>query len=128
MNLPGFSAEASIRRMVLAHNLVWEFDRLRNVVWPQQINCDQTCLDACELPCPDAGDCPDGPPDLRNQCIRDVMACHSACRRQCCSTCTVTCGPCTGGSCSPYPNCGPVPSSGTQTCTDCHGATTTQSC
>jgi hypothetical protein len=126
MNLPGFSAEASLQRMVLAYGMAWKLDRLGNVVWPQQLNCDQNCLDTCLLPCPDAGDCPDGPPDLRAQCLAAARACSNACRKQCCTTCSVTCGPCTGGSCGSYPNCSPTP--GTQSCTDCNGVTSTRSC
>jgi len=126
MNLPGFSAETSLRRMVLAYNVAWQFDELGNVVRPQ--TCDQACLDACNLTCPDPGDCPDDPPDLRAQCLKDVRVCRNQCRTQCCTICNVTCGPCTGGSCNAYPSCGPVPGSGTQTCTDCNGNISTQSC
>jgi len=127
MNLPGFSAEASLQWMALAYNTAWRFDDLGNVV-PQQLQCDQSCLDACSLTCPDPGDCPDAPPYLRAQCLKDVRVCRNDCRTQCCTTCNVTCGPCTGGACNAYPNCGPVPGSGTQTCTDCNGNTSTQSC
>lgn len=126
MNLPGFSAEASLPRMVLAYRAALRFDEVGNVVRPQ--TCDQTCLDACDLTCPDAGDCPDFPPDLRAQCLADARACRKACRTQCCTTCNVTCGPCTGGICNAYPNCGPVPGSGTQSCVDCNGNPSTQSC
>ena len=128
MNLPGFSAEASFQRTVVVYTARWRVDRWGNVVRPQQQQCDQNCLDACELPCPDAGDCPDFPPDLRAQCLADARACRKACRTQCCTTCRVTCGPCAGGTCNAYPNCGTVAGSGTQTCTDCNGNTSTQSC
>jgi len=47
----------------------------------------------------------------------------------CCTPpCPTTCGTCTGGSCGPYPGCGPVAGSGTQTCIDCHGNKTMRSC
>ena len=126
MNLPGFSAEASLQRIGLAYNMTWSFDQLGNAVWPQV--CDQTCLDNCESNCPDPGDCSDLPPKLQAQCRAAALACIRACIRKCCPICTVTCGQCTGGSCNSYPGCGPVPLSGTQTCTDCHGVQSTRPC
>jgi len=127
MNLPGFNAEGSLQTIAFAYNMDWRFNRGGNVVRPQQLNCDQNCLDTCLLPCPDAGDCPDGPPDLRAQCLAAARSCSNACRKQCCTTCSVTCGLCVGGSCgTTYPNCVPTP--GTQTCTDCNGITSTRSC
>jgi hypothetical protein len=126
MTLPGFSAETSLQRTVLAYNMAWGFDQMGNVIWPQV--CDQTCLDNCEANCPDPGDCSDLPPQLQARCRAAAAACLRACVRKCCPICTVTCGQCTGGSCNPYPNCGPVPLSGTQTCTDCHGVQSTRSC
>lgn len=127
MNLPGFSAEASLQGRPFAYCAAGRFDGLGRVV-PQQSTCDQTCLDTCNLTCPDPGDCPDAPPDLRAQCLKDVRICRNDCRTQCCATCNVTCGPCTGGSCNAYPSCGPVPGSGTQTCTDCNGNSSTRPC
>jgi hypothetical protein len=131
MSLPGFGAEAALSRTLLVYNLAWKLDRWGSGVIPQQPQCDQTCIDACEISCPDAGDCPDSPPAppaLRAECLAGARACRNACRKQCCTTCTVTCGPCSGGTCNAYPNCGPVPMSGTQTCTDCNGNQTTRPC
>jgi len=126
MNMPGFSAETSLQRSGLAYNMAWGFDRLGNVVLPQ--TCDQTCLTDCEANCLSPGDCLDFPPQARAGCLAAVRRCLAACRNKCCPICTVTCGQCTGGSCNPYPNCGPVPLSGTQTCTDCHGVQSTRPC
>jgi hypothetical protein len=60
---------------------------------------------------------------------RVVCGVDCECDTVCCTKpCLTTCGTCTGGSCNPYPNCGPVANSGTQTCTDCHGIKTTRNC
>jgi|SRR6516165_5661831 hypothetical protein len=126
MNMPGFSAEASFHRMVLAYNVLWGLDQLGNVVWPQQVTCDQTCLDNCISGCPDPGDCSDLLPAARARCLAQARACYAACQRKCCQPCAVTCGPCTGGSCGSYPTC--MRSPGTQTCTDCNQNTSTRSC
>jgi hypothetical protein len=57
---------------------------------------------------------------LRADCTSDMVCCTPPC--------PTICTPCTGGSCGAYPTCGPVAGSGTQTCTDCHGAKTNRSC
>ena len=92
MNLPGFSAEASLQRIGLAYNMAWVFDEMGNVVRPQV--CDQTCLDDCESNCLDPGDCSDLPPQSRGQCLAQVAACRRACIKRCCPppppTCTCT--------------------------------------
>jgi len=60
---------------------------------------------------------------------RVICGVHCSCDTFCCTKpCPVTCGACTGGSCNPYPTCGPVPGSGTQHCTDCHGNPSTRKC
>jgi hypothetical protein len=93
------------------------------------------------------GNCP--PPICHfhcGPCSKDPTV-PTGCSRQCCSfgpgcddsgcstvdcpsgsCCPTTCGACTGGQCNAYPNCGPIPGSGTQTCTDCHGTQTSRPC
>jgi hypothetical protein len=84
MNMPGFNAEASFHRTVLAYSMAWGLDQLGNVVWPQQ-TCDQTCLDDCTSGCPDPGDCGDLPtPRARAACVRAAAGCYRACFRRCC--------------------------------------------
>jgi hypothetical protein len=60
---------------------------------------------------------------------RVICGVDCSCDTFCCTKpCPVTCGACSGGLCNPYPNCGPVPGSGTQHCTDCHGNPSTRQC
>jgi Common central domain of tyrosinase/Polyphenol oxidase middle domain len=52
-------------------------------------NCDNS-LNGCFDRCPDAGDCPDSPPQAWRNCIKDVQACDMGCvkqERQCIASC-----------------------------------------
>lgn len=109
MNMPGFNAEASLRRTMLGYEMIWSFDQLGNMVWPQ-LWCDPTCLDNCL----DPSDCDELPTPQARAACRQAAA---RCRIHCCCPTPPTCGPCTPtGRCNP--DCTPIR---TQSCTDCHG-------
>jgi hypothetical protein len=99
INMPGFTAEASIYKRSRGYHIVVNAEPMREfLVIPQQI-CDPNCLSQC------ISDCISG-------CAGDldcVRTCRPSCRTLCCP-CQTTCGPCS------------------QTCTDCLGNVTTRPC
>src|SRR6266481_7480257 len=108
MNMPGFTAEASLYPGV-GYALSAGLFGPGGAIVPQ-LYCDPVCQDNC----PDPADCSDLPtPQARAACVRAALAC----RRGCCCPSPPTCGPCTPtGTCNT--NCTPIRN---QTCTDCHG-------
>jgi|SRR5271166_3640148 hypothetical protein len=126
MSIPGYSAEASISRSTINYHITWAGDGGPDFhVNPAQLplpNGGGGCkphFGPCSIPDPT---CPSGFSRfvLTADCESDTFCCTKPC--------PVTCGACTGGSCNPYPNCGPISGSGTQSCTDCHGNKSTRSC
>jgi hypothetical protein len=131
MNLPSYNAEASLYRSTVNYQSVcvggkgpgfgqeasWLVPQL-----PPLPNGGGGCkphFGPCTVP---DSTCPTG-------FSRVICGTDCECDTFCCTKpCPVTCGPCTGGQCNAYPNCGPVPGSGTQNCTDCHGNPSTRSC
>ena len=112
MNLPGFSAEASVHGMMPSYNADWAFDLPGNRVWPQACD-DPTCLANCQANCPDPGNCWDLPPAARLACERAAFACLRGCYSKCCIPCT------TPPVCTRHCEV---------SCTNCHGTTSSQSC
>jgi hypothetical protein len=81
MNMPGFTAEDSLRRAIAGYHLAWDGVELGNTVRPQFLRCDQRCQD-CIDNCPDPGDCYDLPnPAARAACIRYASNCIRHCFR-----------------------------------------------
>jgi hypothetical protein len=69
INIPGFTAEASLHRASAGYFAVSSMDQASNSIRPQF--CDFECLTDCYF------DCQDLPPRLRLGCLR-------RCRRTCC--------------------------------------------
>jgi len=124
---PGFTASASLYKTALHYYAAPGGGAFGTDVGPAQLR----------LPLPNGGGgckphfglCNIPDPTCSTGFSRLVCGVDCECDTVCCTKpCPVTCGPCTGGSCNPYPNCGPVPGSGTQQCTDCHGNKTTRAC
>jgi hypothetical protein len=128
MSLPGYSAEVSMYSSTHHYRSSWAFGR--TAAGPARAhaaalplpNGGPVCkphIGPCNIPDPD---CPKGMSRfiLGSDCEGDTFCCTPPC--------PTTCGPCTGGSCGPYPTCGPIAGSGTKSCTDCHGIHSTQHC
>src|SRR5262245_611721 len=126
--LPGFSAGSSLYKTTARYYAAAGTEGLGVSV--------DFAQPAAPLPVPNGNGCKPhlGPcripdPTCPTRFSRLVCGVDCECDTFCCTPpCPVTCGSCTGGSCNPYPNCGPVPGSGTQTCVDCHGVQSTRSC
>lgn len=142
MNMPGLSAEAALYRSSGQYFMGTGWTASSGM----HLGLSQLASPAIlRTPIVCNGDCP--PPICHFHCGPCHKDATGNCTRQCCSfgpgcddpgcsavdcpasaCCPITCGACTGGSCNPYPACGPIPNSGTQTCTDCHGNQTTKPC
>jgi hypothetical protein len=128
MTFPGFTADSSIYRTSSSYygargkSSGMHVDSLQLAIPLPLPNGGGGCkphLGPCNIP---DSTCPSG-------FSRLICGVDCECDTFCCTKpCPVTCGPCTGGSCNAYPNCGPVPGSGTQNCTDCHGNPSTRPC
>jgi len=81
MNMPGFTAEASLYKMSPLYFAFRSFGQADSAVQPQ--SCDPTCLDNCVADCPDDFDCFDAPARQRAACFREVRACRAGCRSAC---------------------------------------------
>jgi hypothetical protein len=76
MKMPGFSAEGSFQRTMLAYNMTWNLDQSRNKVWPQ--HCNEQCYSTCTSNC----DCAAwGIPPSR--CFGFRLGCERACAASC---------------------------------------------
>jgi hypothetical protein len=148
MTIPTFTAEASLYRSRTHYQLTggWS-DGTGQMLGLQMLGLAQMPMaSALRTPIICNGSCP--PPHCQHHCGPCMPNAQSStgCGRTCTTICPgeppdtsvspcptdacnpVTCGPCTGGSCGPYPTCGPIAGSGTQTCTDSHGNTSTRPC
>lgn len=134
MNIPGYSADVSIYRSTMNSDCQMEpvqFSPLRPLpngsggyepagpppqgCWPKVGPCVKDPSGTCK----DTG-------YSRHHVYEDCSEKYTCCPAP---PCDVTWNSsCTGGQCNAYPNCGPVPGSGTQTGTDCHGNKTTRPC
>jgi hypothetical protein len=137
MKMPVFNAQASIYMTTVHYRLAWTGRRgfVNHVesaqLLPRPLPLPDGLPNGGGCDCkPHIGPCkvdPTNCPETGHS--RTVLGCDCSIDVICCTPpCLTTCGPCTGGSCNPYPNCGPVPGSGTQTCTDCHGNVSTRAC
>ena len=135
MNTPTFTAEASIYRTSGYYSAAGMWAQgFGTHVDPSQLALPNTLPNgggcACKPrigPCVKDSSCSSAQDPVGHS--RATVDCDCNYDTICCiPPCLVTCGPCTGGSCNPYPNCGPIAGSGTQTCTDCHGNKSTRSC
>jgi hypothetical protein len=127
MKTPGFTADSALymkRRSYLAAS-AWSVTDAATNILPQ--------LNECQLQC--QGDAQEIYEDCLTECkgefcteiCEDRRASYIATCEAACGT-TSTCTPCTAGSCNAPPNCGRVPNSGTQTCTDSNGHQSTRPC
>src|SRR6185312_2579286 len=116
MNIPGFTAEASLYRLGLSYQSAGDFSHMDGILIPQA--CDPVCLDNCG----DPSDCdPDLPPRQRAACLAELRACV----RRCCPTPPPpVCDPCPPPTCNS--DCSQNPR--TRTCHRSDGTTFTQSC
>src|SRR6266851_7575893 len=141
MNSPVFNAEASLYKTSTHYCLAtwWASTANFNLGLSQLglpepspqigIICDGACPPPCRVHCGPCVKNPTVPSGCARTCVTTGNDCPdpgtftSECVAGAC--CPTTCTACTGGSCGTYPRCSPVPLSGTQTCTDCHGNATT---
>jgi hypothetical protein len=80
MNMPGFTADASLRAAASRFGGRPGRHTAANAVMPALI-CDETCL----IPClEDLSDCDDVPYWARPACQGAVIRHNAACRRKCC--------------------------------------------
>jgi len=122
MSFPGFTAGSSLYTTTRAYYTAAGRKGLRTNVDLAQLSLPQPLPNGNGGCKPHIGPCTVPDPSCPTGFSRLICDVDCNCDTSCCTKpCPVTCGPCTGGSCNPYPNCGPVPNSGTQTCTDCHG-------
>jgi len=122
MNIPGFTAEASIYKMGWLYFAASDFGLTESGIFPQ--GCDPVCLDNCG----DLSDCddPDLTPKTRAACRAHIIAC----RRRCCPTPPPPrCDPCVPGPCSfDSTSCTASRGPGTQLCHNANGTTFTRPC
>src|SRR5262245_18798312 len=142
MNMPAFSAEASLYKPSTHYNLTggWASAvdvhlRLTQLASPiGGITCDGACPPHCHVRCGPCAPNSSDPSGCARSCVTsggpdcDPGPWVSECEASACCTQPPICGPCTGQTCSgTYPNCAPTPGTGTQSCTAC-GRPFTRSC
>src|SRR5262245_46525647 len=146
MNVPAFSAEASLYKTSTHYYLATAWASTADIRLAVSqlglpgplphvgIICNGSCPPVCHIHCRPCALDPTSSTGCSRTCTATGPGCDdpgtftSECPANSPGCCPTTCTPCTGGSCGTYPQCSPVPLSGTQTCTDCHGNVTHPRC